>query len=80
MQLLKAFPSEGKVANAMSRMRCSRRRGVTFYLAMITAASQPAPHHRLRRSLSSRRSLLMQSLKAFPSEGKVGGFSRSDEV
>ena len=22
----------------------------------------------------------MQSLKAFPSEGKVGGFSRSDEV
>ena len=40
----------------MSRMRCSRHSGVTF-LAMITAIAWPTPHHRLRRSLSSRRSL-----------------------
>ena len=30
MQSTEAFPSEGKVANVMSRMRCSRRSGVTF--------------------------------------------------
>ena len=56
-----AFPLEGKVANEMSRMRCSRRSGVTF-LAMITAIAWPTPHHRLRRSLSSRRSLLVDAL------------------
>ena len=39
-------------------MRCSRRRDVTF---LLTAASQPTPHHRLRRSLSSRRSLLVSA-------------------
>ena len=55
-----AFPLEGKVANAMSRMRCSRRSGVIF-LAMITAIAWPTPHHRLRRSLSSRRSLLVSA-------------------
>ena len=27
----KAFPLEGKVLNAVKRMRCSRRSGVTFY-------------------------------------------------
>ena len=32
------------------------------YIALITAASQPTPHHRLRRSLSSRRSLLVAVL------------------
>ena len=55
-----AFPLEGKVANAMSRMRCSHRSGVIF-LAMITAIAWPTPHHRLRRSLSSRRSLLVSA-------------------
>ena len=44
----------------MSRMRCSRRSGVIF-LAMITAIAWPTPHHRLRRSLSSRRSLLVSA-------------------
>ena len=42
--------------NAVKRMRCSRRSGVIF-LAMITAIAWPTPHHRLWRSLSSRRSL-----------------------
>ena len=46
--------------NAVKRMRCSRRSGVIF-LAMITAIAWPTPHHRLRRSLSSRRSLLVDS-------------------
>ena len=55
-----AFPLEGKVANAMSRMRCSHRSGVIF-LAMITAIAWPTPHHRRRRSLSSRRSLLVSA-------------------
>ena len=32
---------------------------------MITAASQPTPHHRLRRSLSSRRSLLVSALSNY---------------
>ena len=48
------------MANAMSRMRCSRHSGVIF-LAMITAIAWPTPHHRLRRSLSSRRSLLVSA-------------------
>ena len=60
-QSTEAFPLEGKVANAMSRMRCSRRSGVIF-LAMITAIAWPTPHHRLRRSLSSRRSHLVSRL------------------
>ena len=47
---------EEKVLNAVKRMRCSRRSGVIF-LAMITAIAWPTPHHRLWRSLSSRRSL-----------------------
>ena len=51
---------EEKVLNAVKRMRCSRRSGVIF-LAMITAIAWPTPHHRLRRSLSSRRSLLVDS-------------------
>ena len=40
----------------MKRMRCSHCSGVIF-LAMITAIAWPTPHHRLWRSLSSRRSL-----------------------
>ena len=59
-QSTEAFPLEGKVANAMSRMRCSHRSGVIF-LAMITAIAWPTPHHRLWRSLSSRRSLLVSA-------------------
>ena len=51
---------EEKVLNAVKRMRCSRRSGVIF-LAMITAIAWPTPHHRLRRSLSSRRSLLVSA-------------------
>ena len=38
----------------------SRHSGVIF-LAMITAIAWPTPHHRLRRSLSSRRSLLVSA-------------------
>ena len=52
---------EEKVLNAVKRMRCSHRSGVIF-LAMITAIAWPTPHHRLRRSLSSRRSLLVGAL------------------
>ena len=51
---------EEKVLNAVKRMRCSRRSGVIF-LAMITAIAWPTPHHRRRRSLSSRRSLLVSA-------------------
>ena len=51
---------EEKGLNAVKRMRCSRRSGVIF-LAMITAIAWPTPHHRLRRSLSSRRSLLVSA-------------------
>ena len=51
---------EEKVLNAVKRMRCSHRSGVIF-LAMITAIAWPTPHHRLRRSLSSRRSLLVSA-------------------
>ena len=46
--------------NAVKRMRCSHRSGVIF-LAMITAIAWPTPHHRLWRSLSSRRSLLVSA-------------------
>ena len=70
----KAFPSEGKVLNAVKRMRCSRRNGVIFYtVVMITTTAWSTPHHRLRRSLSSRRSLgvsafsnCRQPLRLFP--------------
>ena len=46
--------------NAVKRMRCSHCSGVIF-LAMITAIAWPTPHHRLWRSLSSRRSLLVSA-------------------
>ena len=46
----------------MSRMRCSRRSGVILYIAMRTTTTWSTPHHRLRRSLSSRRSLLVDAL------------------
>ena len=51
---------EEKVLNAVKRMRCSHCSGVIF-LAMITAIAWPTPHHRLWRSLSSRRSLLVSA-------------------
>ena len=55
---------EEKVLNAVKRMRSSHRSGVIF-LAMITAIAWPTPHHRLRRSLSSRRSLLVSALSNY---------------
>ena len=81
-----AFPLEGKVANAMSRMRCSHHSGVTF-LAMITAIAWPTPHHRLWRSLSSRRSLWVAVLSYMckklsfphPSRCSLDTFSRLGE-
>ena len=45
-------------------MSCSRRRGV-IYIVLITAISWPTPHHRLRRGLSSRRSLLVSALSNY---------------
>ena len=58
----KAFPLEGKVLNAVKRMRCSRRSGVILYIALLTAAAQPTPHQSaLADSFSSRRSLLVSA-------------------
>ena len=61
-QPTEAFPSEGKVLNAVKRMRCSRRSGVILYIALLTAAAQPTPHQSaLADSFSSRRSLLVSA-------------------
>ena len=57
-RLPKSLLIEEKVLDVVKRMRCSRRSGVIFYIVMITTTAWSTPHHRLRRSLSSRRSLL----------------------
>ena len=54
---------EEKVLSEAKRMRCSRRRRRYFKDVLLilsnTDASHPTPHHLLRRSFSSRRSLFI---------------------
>ena len=61
-QVLRSLLLEEKVPSLPRRMRCSRRRRRYFKDILLilssTDAPHPTPHHLLRRSFSSRRSLL----------------------